>query len=140
MASCRPGAAASGIGHGARVASTVTSWARAACQRVTATPRPLLDVGCGEACYTGSLATTRPEQAEIRGMDVSHAAVEMASKRHKRPNFAVASARVLPVMDEALDLIVVMFGPQQPAEFRKVLKRSGLALIAAPRGELVRAV
>jgi 23S rRNA (guanine745-N1)-methyltransferase len=109
----------------------VTSCARAACQRVAATPR-LLDVSCGEGYYTGGLATTLPERAEIWGIDISRAAVEMASKRHKRANFAVASARILPTMDEALDLIVVIFGPQQPAEFRRVLKRSGLALIVAP--------
>jgi len=109
----------------------VTLWARAACQRGMATPR-LLDVGCGEGYYTGGLAAALPERAEIWGIDISRAAVQMASKRHKRANFAVASARVLPVMDEVLDLIVVIFGPRQPGEFRRVLRRSGLALIVAP--------
>jgi 23S rRNA (guanine745-N1)-methyltransferase len=92
----------------------------------------LLDVGCGEGYFTAGLARAMPSGSEIWGMDISHAAVEMASRQYPKAGFAVASARDLPVLDAAVDRLVCIFGPHEIDEYGRVLKPSGRLILVRP--------
>ncbi len=92
----------------------------------------LLDVGCGEGYYTGALASALPAGSEAWGIDISRRAIEMAARRHPEARFAVAAARDLPIEDASVEVLVSIFGPYEPAEFGRVLKGSGRAIIVRP--------
>ncbi|MBO0686026.1 MAG: methyltransferase domain-containing protein [Candidatus Dormibacteraeota bacterium] len=91
----------------------------------------MLDVGCGEGYFTGAFARSLPA-AEVWGIDISRVGVDMAARRHSDANFAVAAARDLPVLNASTDALTSLFGPQEPTEFRRVLRRGGRALVVGP--------
>lgn len=91
-----------------------------------------LDVGCGDGYFTAGLARVAPDGSEVWGMDISQAAVDLASRRHPGPGFAVASARDLPVLDRAVDLLVCVFGPHEFNEYRRLLNSSGRLILVRP--------
>jgi 23S rRNA (guanine745-N1)-methyltransferase len=99
---------------------------------LAAGPTRLLDVGCGEGYFTGGLARALSARSEIWGLDISRAAVDVAAKRHRESNFAVARARDLPIRDRAVDILICIFGPSQPAEYRRVLNSAGRAIVVGP--------
>ena len=97
-------------------------------------PPVLLDAGCGEGSYTGRVfralsAVTAPR---VAGVDISKFAVRAAAKRFHEIEFAVASIFDLPFADGAADGILAVFSPIVPAEFRRVLRRGGVLLLAVP--------
>ncbi len=103
----------------------------------------VLDVGCGEGYYLGSLA--RERQVEAHGIDLSTAAVDLAARRYPRATWIVGNAdRFLPYATGALDLILSIDARLSPSEMRRVLKPEGRLLVAVPGaddlGELREAV
>jgi 23S rRNA (guanine745-N1)-methyltransferase len=87
---------------------------------IGATDGPLLDVGCGEGYYLAHLPAT-----QRFGLDVSKAAVQMASRVLPDAQFVVASAFRLPVLDASLAAVVSVFAPHPFSEFRRVLRPGG---------------
>ena len=91
----------------------------------------VLDVGCGEGYYLGSLAQER--EIEAHGADLSTAAIDLAARRYPRGTWIVANAdRFLPWADGSFDLILSIDARLSPSEMRRVLKPEGRLLVAVP--------
>jgi 23S rRNA (guanine745-N1)-methyltransferase len=88
----------------------------------------VLDVGCGEGFYLGSLA--REREIEAHGLDISAPAVDLAARRYPGATWIVANAdRTLPYPDGSFSLALSLTSRLHPSELRRVL-----AAPAAPVG------
>lgn len=91
----------------------------------------VLDVGCGEGYYLGSLAADR--RIEAHGVDISTPAVECAARRYPDALWVVANAdRSLPYAAESFDRVLTITARRNPAEFSRVLKRDGRLVVVVP--------
>ncbi len=91
----------------------------------------MLDVGCGEGHYLGSLAAAG--NIEAHGLDLSAPAVEMAARRYPEVTWVVANAdRFLPYADGSFDLVLSLDARLSPGEMRRVLAPEGRLLVAVP--------
>lgn len=101
-------------------------------------PRPsdvVLDAGCGDGFYLGSLA--RQTGFEAHGVDISTRAVDLAARRYPPPEgrceWIVANAdRFLPYASGSFSIVLSITGRMNAAEFRRVLREEGRLLIALP--------
>ena len=96
------------------------------------TPASLLEVGAGTGYY---LAHTLDSIAEARGvgLDISPHAAKHLAKCHPRVGAVVADAwERLPIQDESVDAISVVFAPRNPAEFQRVLAPGGQVIVLTP--------
>ncbi len=97
----------------------------------------ILEVGAGTGYY---LSHTLDDVLGARGvgLDVSVAAARHLARCHSRVGAVVADAWArLPLRDESVDIITVVFAPRNPAEFARVLKPGGQVIVlAADRGHL----
>jgi 23S rRNA (guanine745-N1)-methyltransferase len=94
----------------------------------------VLDVGCGEGYYLGSLLAARG--VEAHGVDLSVAAVELAARRYPGATWVVANAdRSLPYATGAFDLVLSIDARLNPAGMRRVLKAGGRLLVAVPAAD-----
>jgi ubiquinone/menaquinone biosynthesis C-methylase UbiE len=73
-----------------------------------ATPRRVLDVGCGTGYLLRLLAARYPQAAELAGIDAAPAMIETAEQAadDERLRFMVGTAERLPYPDDAFDLVV----------------------------------
>ena len=95
-------------------------------------PASLLEVGAGTGYY---LAHTLDSIAEARGvgLDISPHAAKHLAKCHPRVGAVVADAwERLPIRDESVDAISVVFAPRNPAEFQRVLAPGGQVIVLTP--------
>jgi 23S rRNA (guanine745-N1)-methyltransferase len=84
----------------------------------------ILDAGCGEGYYLGSIGRGC-------GIDISTAAIDLAARRYPQCQWVVANAdRLVPYADASFDVVMSITGRMNPAEFRRVLKSGGRLLIA----------
>jgi 23S rRNA (guanine745-N1)-methyltransferase len=91
----------------------------------------VLDVGCGDGFYLGELAAQLG--CEAHGVDISTPAIEAAAKRYPKCEWVVANAdRFLPYADESISLALSITGRMNPAEFHRVLRTGGRALVGLP--------
>lgn len=93
----------------------------------------ILDMGCGEGFYTVSLENALSEAnctAQLIGLDISKHAVKAACARSKNITWLVASGANIPVPDNSLDGLTVLFSRLMPEAFAKPLKKDGLLLLA----------
>jgi 23S rRNA (guanine745-N1)-methyltransferase len=91
----------------------------------------VLDVGCGDGYYLGSL------QKEIgfdgHGVDIAVPAIDLAARRYPACEWVVANAdRVLPYSDGAFSVALSITGRMNSKELRRVLRRGGKLLVAIP--------
>ena len=96
------------------------------------TPASLLEVGAGTGYY---LAHTLDSIAEARGvgLDISPYAAKHLAKCHPRVGAVVADVwERLPIQDESVDAISVVFAPRNPAEFQRVLAPGGQVIVLTP--------
>jgi 23S rRNA (guanine745-N1)-methyltransferase len=100
----------------------------------TAMLRPgaaVLDVGCGEGYYLGSLAAAGGFEAH--GLDLSVPAVELAARRHPGITWLVANAdRFLPYAAGSFDLVLSLDARLSLGEIRRVMAPEGRLLVAVP--------
>ena len=95
-------------------------------------PASLLEVGAGTGYY---LAHTLDSIAEARGvgLDISPHAARHLAKCHPRVGAVVADVwERLPIRDESVDAISVVFAPRNPAEFQRVLAPGGQVIVLTP--------
>jgi len=99
----------------------------------------VLDVGCGEGFYLGTLARERP--IEAHGLDISAPAVDLAARRYPHATWIVANAdRALPYAAGSFDLALALTSRLNPAELRRVLapaarESGGSLLLAVPAAD-----
>lgn len=96
------------------------------------TPASLLEVGAGTGYY---LAHTLDSIAEARGvgLDISPHAAKHLAKCHSRVGAVVADVwERLPIRDESVNAISVVFAPRNPAEFQRVLAPGGQIIVLTP--------
>lgn len=89
----------------------------------------LLDIGCGEGYYTNFF---RQSVDVVYAFDISKSAVQMAAKKYKDINLAVASSYKLPYLSNSIDIAVCIFSPYSLAEIERVLKPGGMFILVDP--------
>lgn len=123
------------MGHFAPFVEAVTGAVQGALDSASlaeSTPASLLEVGAGTGYY---LAHTLDSIAEARGvgLDISPHAAKHLAKCHPRVGAVVADVwERLPIRDESVDAISVVFAPRNPAEFQRVLAPSGQVIVLTP--------
>jgi 23S rRNA (guanine745-N1)-methyltransferase len=100
-----------------------------------ASPRDtVLDAGCGEGFYLGSL--TRQTGCEAHGVDISIPAVDAAARRYPGCEWIVANAdRFMPYADRSFSVVLSITARMNAGEFRRVLRDEGRLLVALPAPE-----
>lgn len=123
------------MGHFAPFVEAVTGAVQGALDSASlaeSTPASLLEVGAGTGYY---LAHTLDSIAEARGvgLDISLHAAKHLAKCHPRVGAVVADVwERLPIRDESVDAISVVFAPRNPAEFQRVLVPGGQVIVLTP--------
>lgn len=91
----------------------------------------VLDAGCGDGYYLGSLAGQIGFDGH--GVDISVPAVEAAARRYKNCQWVVANAdRIIPYVDQSFTLVMSITARMNAPEFRRVLRNVGRLLVAIP--------
>jgi 23S rRNA (guanine745-N1)-methyltransferase len=95
-------------------------------------PAAIVEVGCGTGYYLAGLLDALPAARGL-GLDSSARALRIAAKAH--PRIAAATwdvFRPLPLASASVDLVLDVFAPRNPAEFRRVLRPDGRLIVARP--------
>jgi 23S rRNA (guanine745-N1)-methyltransferase len=91
----------------------------------------VLDAGCGDGFYLGTLA--QRIGFDGHGIDISVAAVDAASKRYPACEWIVGNAdRMVPYADRSFSLVMSITARMNSPEFRRVLRDDGRLLVAIP--------
>jgi 23S rRNA (guanine745-N1)-methyltransferase len=94
----------------------------------------VLDAGCGEGFYLGSLA--RQTGCDAHGVDIAVPAIEAAARRYPECEWIVANAdRCLPYADRSFSILLSITARMNEEEFRRVLRDDGRLLIGLPGRE-----
>lgn len=95
----------------------------------------IVDAGCGEGAYTRRIydwLAAHGNPPEIVGIDISTDALRHAARLLPEAVFCAASTAHMPLADGCADLIVNIFSPFMPEEFRRVLRSGGRLLRVVP--------
>lgn len=91
----------------------------------------VLDAGCGDGFYLGSLADQY--NFDAHGVDISVPAVESAAKKYPQCEWIVANAdRFIPYAERSFSIVFSITGRMNASEFRRVLRDGGRLLVAIP--------
>src|SRR5207248_3234536 len=91
----------------------------------------VLDAGCGDGFYLGSLAGQTGFDGH--GVDISTPAVDAAARRYPECEWIVANAdRFLPYPDRSFSIVLSITARMNAREFRRVLRDGGSLLIGLP--------
>lgn len=94
----------------------------------------VLDAGCGDGFYLGSLAGRNGFDAH--GVDISIPALDLAAKRYPKCEWVVANAdRFLPYADRSFSIVMSITARMNADEFRRVVRDDGRLLVAVPAPE-----
>ena len=94
----------------------------------------VLDAGCGDGFYLGSLA--QQSSCQSHGVDISVPAVDAAARRYPGCQWIVANAdRQIPYADSTFSLVLSITARMNAPEFRRVLRPDGRLLVAIPAPE-----
>jgi 23S rRNA (guanine745-N1)-methyltransferase len=94
----------------------------------------VLDAGCGDGFYLGSLA--RQFGFDAHGVDISVPASDAAARRHPGCKWIVANAdRFIPYADRSFSLVLSITARMNAGEFRRVLRDDGRLLVALPAAD-----
>lgn len=92
----------------------------------------VLDVGAGTGYYAAAVLDRIP-RARGLALDASKFAGRQAARAHPRLAAAVWDAwRPWPVTDQSVNVLLNVFAPRNAAEFRRVLRPAGTALVVTP--------
>jgi 23S rRNA (guanine745-N1)-methyltransferase len=91
----------------------------------------VLDAGCGDGFYLGTLAHRYSFSAH--GVDISIPAIDAAARRYPDCEWIVANAdRFIPYTDSSFSLVMSITARMNAPEFRRVLRDDGRLLVALP--------
>lgn len=91
----------------------------------------VLDAGCGDGYYLGSLQ--KETGCEANGVDISIPAVDAAAKRYPTVEWIVANAdRAVPYASQSFELVMSITARMNAPEFHRVLREGGRLLVAIP--------
>jgi 23S rRNA (guanine745-N1)-methyltransferase len=91
----------------------------------------VLDVGCGDGYYLGSIALAT--RCDAHGIDISVPAVDAAARRYPDCEWVVGNAdRFLPYADKTFSRVLSITARMNVSELRRVLRDDGRLLIAIP--------
>lgn len=91
----------------------------------------VLDAGCGDGFYLGSMA--RATGFSAHGVDISVPAIEAAARRYPECEWIVANAdRFVPYAGRSFSAVISITARMNSSEFRRVLHDDGRLLIALP--------
>ena len=91
----------------------------------------VLDAGCGDGFYLGSLAQLAGFGAH--GVDISTPAVDAAARRYPECEWIVANAdRFVPYSDGSFSAVLSITARMNSGEFRRVLRAGGRLIVALP--------
>jgi len=91
----------------------------------------VLDAGCGDGFYLGSLQ--RDAGFDAHGVDISIPAIDAAARRYPECEWVVANAdRAVPFSDRSFSIVLSVTARMNPGEFRRVLGDDGRLLVAVP--------
>jgi 23S rRNA (guanine745-N1)-methyltransferase len=94
----------------------------------------VLDAGCGDGFYLGSLAGQSGFDAH--GVDISIPAVDAAARRYPGCEWIVANAdRFVPYADHSFSIVLSITARMNAGEFRRVLRDDGRLLVALPASD-----
>ncbi|MFD4872237.1 putative RNA methyltransferase [Streptomyces sp. NPDC058420] len=92
----------------------------------------VVDVGCGTGYYLAGVLDRLPGARGL-GLDTSVRALRSAARAHER---AAAVAwdvfRPFPLADGVAEVVLDVFAPRNPAEFRRVLRPTGRLIVVRP--------
>ena len=89
----------------------------------------VLDAGCGDGFYLGTLA--RQVGFSAHGVDISVPAIEAAARRYPECEWVVANAdRFVPYADHSFSIVMSITARMNASEFRRVLREDGRLLVA----------
>jgi len=91
----------------------------------------VLDAGCGDGFYLGSLA--QQTGCAAHGVDISTPAVDAAARRYPAWEWIVANAdRFVPYAAGSFTMVLSITARMNVGEFRRVLRGDGRLLVAIP--------
>ncbi len=91
----------------------------------------VLDAGCGDGFYLGSLS--RLIGFEAHGVDISTPAVDAAARRYPECEWIVANAdRFVPYSSESFSIVLSITARMNSGEFRRILRPGGRLIVALP--------
>ena len=91
----------------------------------------MLDVGCGDGYYLGTIALE--SGCEAHGIDISVPAVDAAARRFPECEWVVGNAdRFLPYADKTFSRVLSITARMNVPELRRVLRDDGRLLVAIP--------
>jgi 23S rRNA (guanine745-N1)-methyltransferase len=94
----------------------------------------VLDAGCGDGFYLGTLA--RQAGFDAHGVDISVSAIDAAARRYPDCEWIVANAdRAVPYAARSFTIVLSVTGRMNAGEFRRVLRDDGRLLVALPAPE-----
>jgi 23S rRNA (guanine745-N1)-methyltransferase len=94
----------------------------------------VLDAGCGEGFYLGTLA--RQTGCDAHGVDISIPAIDAAARRYPGCEWIVGNAdRFVPYADRSFSMVMSITGRMNTGEFQRVLRDDGRLLVALPASE-----
>ena len=91
----------------------------------------VLDAGCGEGFYLGTIASQTGFNAH--GVDISVPAIDAAARRYPECEWIVANAdRFVPYADRSFSIVMSITARMNAGEFRRILREDGRLLVALP--------
>lgn len=99
---------------------------------------PILDTGCGEGYYTDRIERAlfaRDGESCVAAFDISKDAVAYAARRNRRLHTAVFGSYHMPIADGSFSVAINMFSPNAREEIHRILKPSGIYIMAIPAEE-----
>jgi 23S rRNA (guanine745-N1)-methyltransferase len=91
----------------------------------------VLDAGCGDGFYLGSLRQT--SGCEAHGVDISIPAIDAAARRYPDCEWIVGNAdRFVPYADATFAHVLSVTARMNSPEFRRVIRDDGRLLVAIP--------
>jgi 23S rRNA (guanine745-N1)-methyltransferase len=92
----------------------------------------VIDVGAGTGYYFAGVLDRLPDRIGL-ALDLSKFALRRAARAHERMNAAACDTwRRLPVRDNCATLVLDVFAPRNPPEFRRIIEPEGRLLIVTP--------
>ncbi len=125
-------------GHYLPLARAIQAHALRAMGGADGAARSVVEVGCGEGYYIGSVhahleAALPDHPACFYGLDISKEALRLAARRYPAVSFAVADVNQgILLAAGSVGLLLNIFAPRNPSEFARVVAPGGMLLVAIP--------